>query len=219
MRQSLSPGLVPQLPLKEDIRAALHVLARSWRRDGSKADLRSVDLYGWIAGEADFTGANMRRAQLQSAALSRAGLQHAQLQGADLSDAVLSDAFLSDALLPDAVLNRAQLQGTCLRRANLRGALLKEAKLNGAHLQGADLHSADLQDADLTRADLDRAKLADVFMLNVGQVCSANVYDSTELRAALASDPDVRSRIAACEEARAQGKPPPDADPTQFWAS
>ncbi|MEU6673794.1 pentapeptide repeat-containing protein [Streptomyces sp. NPDC046925] len=216
---TLSPGLSPQLTLEEDIRAALRVLARSWRRDRSKADLRTINLFGWDAKEADFTGADMFQAQLQSALLPKAGLQHARLQEADLTEAVLTNAFLSDALLFAARLNRAQLEGACLRRAILRGTDLNDATLTGAQLQGADLSGANLQGATLTQAELENATLTDVFGLEVGQICVANIYPSTQLGDTLAAHPDVQARIAACEEARTQGKPPPLADPTQHWAT
>jgi hypothetical protein len=82
------------------------------------------------SGCRDFTGANLRIANLSGADLSGADLRVANLRGANLSGADLS--------------------GADLRVANLRGADLSGADLRGANLSGADLRGANLRGSDMS---------------------------------------------------------------------
>ena len=86
----------------------------------------------WLAGgrgsRADFSGADLR---------------FANLYGADLRNADLS---------------RADLRGANLSRADLRGADLRGADFSDADLRFANLSRADLRNADLRGADFSRAK-------------------------------------------------------------
>ena len=77
---------------------------------------------------------------------SGADLKDAQLIGADLSGANLKGADLSDANL---------------RRANLTGANLSRAKLTRTNLSGADLSNCDLSNSDLSGSNLIRANITD----------------------------------------------------------
>ncbi|HGK4816823.1 TPA: pentapeptide repeat-containing protein [Yersinia enterocolitica] len=91
----------------------------SYRKNGSRANLR---------------GANLRDANLCGANLCGANLRDANLRDADLRDANLCGANLCGANLRDANLRDADL-----RDANLCGADLRDANLCGADLCGANL--------------------------------------------------------------------------------
>ncbi|HDT6101129.1 TPA: pentapeptide repeat-containing protein [Yersinia enterocolitica] len=93
----------------------------SYRKNGSRADLRDANLCDADLRDANLCGANLRGADLCGA----------NLRGADLCDADLRDANLCDADLRDA---------------NLCGANLRGANLCGANLRGADLCGANLPD-------------------------------------------------------------------------
>ncbi|HDL7377975.1 TPA: pentapeptide repeat-containing protein [Yersinia enterocolitica] len=101
----------------------------SYRKNGSRADLRDANLC-----DADLRGANLR---------------DANLYGANLCGANLRDANLCDADLRGANLRDANLYG-----ANLCGANLRDANLYGANLCGANLRDANLLDANLCDANL-----------------------------------------------------------------
>ncbi|HDL7186388.1 TPA: pentapeptide repeat-containing protein [Yersinia enterocolitica] len=96
----------------------------SYRKNGSRADLRD---------------ANLCDANLRGADLCGANLCGANLCGANLCDADLRDANLCDANLRGADLCGANLCGANLRDANLYGANLCDANLRGANLCGANL--------------------------------------------------------------------------------
>ena len=101
----------------------------------------------WLNGEeggkqADFTGANLRWADLSGADLRRANLRKAYLFWADLRETKLSGANLLEADFYQADLSRANLFGTNLYRADFSGANLFEANLCEADLRGANLCGA-----------------------------------------------------------------------------
>ena len=79
--------------------------------------------------------------------------------GAILHRANLSGAIFSGTDLHDADLGKADLRGTDLRGANLHEANLREANLRGANLREADLREAILEGAILEGADLREAIL------------------------------------------------------------
>jgi len=149
-------------------------------RDGTRADLRGVDLSRDALQEiverrgeatppwwdADLQGANLQKADLQDAILVGANLSFASLQGAmliyaNLQGAILWNANLQAAYLIKGKLQRANLTGVKLQDAKLIEADLQGADLTGARLQGALLRYADLQGANLRQANLDRANLRD----------------------------------------------------------
>ncbi|HGP3618763.1 TPA: pentapeptide repeat-containing protein [Yersinia enterocolitica] len=88
----------------------------SYRKNGSRADLRDANLYG-----ANLCGADLRDANLYGANLRGANLRGANLRGANLCGAKLCGA-------------------------NLRGAKLCGADLCGADLRDANLYGANLPD-------------------------------------------------------------------------
>lgn len=101
----------------------------------------------YAAGERNFRGVNLVRADLEGADLTRANLRAVNLSNADLGGADIQAANLSN----------TRLQG-----ANLRGANLFDSNLFEADLELADLTGANLLGADLTRAHLHQAKLGGV---------------------------------------------------------
>ncbi|EQC2673759.1 pentapeptide repeat-containing protein [Yersinia enterocolitica] len=130
----------------------------SYRKNGSRADLRDANL----------RDANLCDADLRDANLCDANLRDANLCDADLRGANLRDANLYGANLRDANLYGANLCGANLRDANLYGANLCGANLCGANLCGANLRDANLRDANLCDANLRGADL-----------CGANLPDRT----------------------------------------
>src|SRR3972149_6046244 len=72
----------------------------------------------------DFSGADLRKANLRQAELGRANLSGADLRETDLTDAQL---------------NNANLEGADLRGATVDATNLHRAKILGAKLQGARL--------------------------------------------------------------------------------
>jgi hypothetical protein len=98
---------------------------------------------------ANFSEANLSRADLYGTNLSEANLSRA-----DLSEANLSGANLSGTNLSDANLYRANLSDANLYGANFSGANLSSANLSGTNLSSANLSGTNLSDANLSRADL-----------------------------------------------------------------
>ncbi len=87
--------------------------------DLRKAQLIAANLAGANLSKADLSGANLRRANLVGANLSGANLTRTNLAGADLTNCNLAGADLT---------------GSNLIRANVTGANLEGAVLLGAHL-------------------------------------------------------------------------------------
>jgi uncharacterized protein YjbI with pentapeptide repeats len=116
--------------------------------EGSKADLRNVNLAG-----ANLREANLIQADLREAYLIGANLWKANLQESDLYRSNLREAFLSGANLQKANLHGANFNG-----ANLVNTNCKYARLSGANLQNVDLTGAkDLSESDLKYANLEGA--------------------------------------------------------------
>jgi uncharacterized protein YjbI with pentapeptide repeats len=90
---------------------------------------------------ADFSGSDLRGANLSWAYLSRADLNGADLSGANLSNAYLIDADLRLANLSGANLNRANLTET-----NLSGADLSEANLDETYIYSTNFADVDLSE-------------------------------------------------------------------------
>ncbi len=128
------------------------------------ADLKEANLQG-----IDFWGANLKGAQLAFVRLEGADFRNAQLEGADLSFAELKEANLSlanlqgaklsYAKLQNANLGEAELQEADLLNANLQGANFGNAQMEGANLKTANLQAAEMTSARLRGADLTQAKL------------------------------------------------------------
>jgi len=139
--------------------------------------LQAVNLIWADFSNIDFSGANLRDADLRLTILSGSNFGRAKLigtnfRGADLSGANLREADLSGANLSGADLRGANLSQTDLivadlRRVNLSGADLSSSDLSGADFTGADLSGSDLSEANLRDtklivADLRRANLTNV---------------------------------------------------------
>ncbi|MCC5666505.1 pentapeptide repeat-containing protein [Nostoc sp. CHAB 5784] len=141
------------------------------------ADLSSADLRGAKLNDADLTSANLRGAKLNDADLTSAKLNHAYLRDADLRDADLTSAKLMHAKLMRA--NLSGLWGTNLRDAKLNHAYLRDADLSYAILSSADLSSADLSSANLSYANLSSADLSSADLssadLSSADLSSANL--------------------------------------------
>jgi hypothetical protein len=111
--------------------------------------------------QANFSGTDLRKADLRYADLSDAFLFSANLSETDLRYADLSNASLDSANLSHAKLDGAHLHGASLRSANLL-----DANLYAADLRDADLRSANLRSTSLLLADLSDTNLSDAQYLN-----------------------------------------------------
>ena len=116
--------------------------------------------------DADFGGANLRRATLAGAVGRSARFAGAILEEADLTDSDLSGADFSGTVAGQIRLSRAMLEdarfgGAGMRFANLSEALLDGADFTRADLWGTDFTGADADDTVFREARLDEAKLGD----------------------------------------------------------
>ncbi|MDN0096215.1 pentapeptide repeat-containing protein [Yersinia rohdei] len=144
------------------------IWVESYRKNGSRANLR---------------GANLSDANLRGANLSDANLRGANLRGANLSDANLSDANLSYANLRGANLSDANLRGANLRGANLSDANLRGANLSDANLSDANLSGANLSYANLSYANLSGANLPDRTYVIMGEKYYLQISNGESVRA------------------------------------
>ena len=128
--------------------------------DLALAEFSGYDLRGANLFYANLYGADLRRADLRDADLCHATLYGADLRWADLRDADLGSAHLYRSDLRWADLAFANLSGSYLRNAKLGNAKLYATYLYDTDLRDAKLRNADLRSAHLCRADLRRADLA-----------------------------------------------------------
>ncbi|HWA78465.1 MAG TPA: toll/interleukin-1 receptor domain-containing protein [Polyangiaceae bacterium] len=161
-------------------------------RDFSGADLRRADLCGANLCLTNFRRANLRRARLVGANLSEASLRDANLGGADLGSANLSAADLSTANLSGADLSNANLSSADLSSANLNSTDLRGANLRGANLRGALLSHANLGFAEVAGADFRAANLAKAnlgsWKPDAATTIGMTILASVDLTALCASD-------------------------------
>jgi uncharacterized protein YjbI with pentapeptide repeats len=130
------------------------------RPDLSKADFSGRDLRNANLGGARLIGTDLDNADLSGACLidtdlDTANLSHAVLVGAECSSETdFSGARLVYANFSGLTLNGVRFINANLNRADLSGAHLIEAKFFAAHLLRADLTGADLTGANLVYATL-----------------------------------------------------------------
>ncbi len=117
------------------------------------------DLSGLRLDSLDFSGMDMRKANLTKSTLAGANFSGADLFSCDLTDAVATGANFE----------RANLDGTTLRRADLQRANLRYASLFATIIEQTNLREADLRETRiigyLRKADLTGARLANA---NIG---------------------------------------------------
>jgi hypothetical protein len=149
VRKSVGVSKTPLLgKQKEDIKAALNVLARRElkvhpKREGdSPVDLTGTDLSGmWLSNGhfewGQFEGCQLQKTDFNGAFLIQANLRSADLTGAPLCGARLGDADLSGAILNGADLTGADVAGAVFDGANVSGAILRTDKLKSGQLDKA----------------------------------------------------------------------------------
>ena len=103
-------------------------------------------------GERDFSGIEIRDADLSNISLYGAILHKAKLINVDLSNATLWEADLSEADLLKANLTNANLSSANLSCANLNSAILRNAIITNTNLNYTDLIGADLIGANIDKA-------------------------------------------------------------------
>jgi len=143
-------GVTAQRPAPDSLRTIPAIRAYLMRvPEGTIPDLSGLHL-----DSLDFTGMDLRKANLT----------RSTLMGADFRGADLFSCDLTDAIATGANFERANLDGTTLRRADLRRANLRHASLFATIIELADLSGADLRDTRiigyLRKANLRGALLA-----------------------------------------------------------
>ena len=139
-------------------------------------------------GERDFSGIEIRDADLSNISLYEAILRGAKLINVDLNrvcfyQADLSEADLSGCNLSNASLTKANLTKADLSDANLTEANLQEANLRNAILTNTDLKFTELIGADLTGTKIQAAiNVASHHLLLVDESNNANTELIAEIR-------------------------------------
>ncbi|MFE6149305.1 pentapeptide repeat-containing protein [Streptomyces sp. NPDC057889] len=177
----------------DDVQAALDVLNSREARDGDPVvDLRNAFLVGASIGggsgfyDADFSGADLTRADLRDGQFELAWFDNARMSGSFLSHATFFEATFINSDLSYAWWNGANFADADLTRANLTGAdyleddreednlILVNAELSGSNLTKANLTGAyaakadfskdsenDIPAANFTRTNFTNAELSD----------------------------------------------------------
>lgn len=157
--------------LDDDFRAEWSALRTQTIAALDKPDFTGRDLRNADLSRASLTGMNFTRARLNGADFTGAHLERARFTctpqtapnfvGYCFAEAAdLSGANLSAAQMEEANLFGAQLAGAVLEGTNLAGADLGEARMVGSHLRGAQLTGADLSRANIRSADLSYTQMA-----------------------------------------------------------
>jgi uncharacterized protein YjbI with pentapeptide repeats len=109
------------------------------------AQLRQgVMVHGSSFPEADFSDADLERANLRGTDLTGARFDRANLAEADISECDLTGGRLERVVLRGGALVRTNLTRATLRGANLMDATVFKARVPGTDFGGANLHRADL---------------------------------------------------------------------------
>lgn len=131
-----------------------------------ESDLINHDLESVIIlYDADLSGIDLKKANINYIYLCNTNLSGAVLSGAVMSGAVMGGADLSEANLEMATLAKAQLGMAMQPITNVPGfnqIRTKKTILRNANLSDANLFEADLAVADLSGANLSRANLTGV---------------------------------------------------------
>lgn len=176
-----------------------------WITDFSGAELRNADLSKAILNNVlmnrtSLVRAILNQANLSDSRLAGANLSSAKLIGANLQQAILENASLTGADLGEAKLTLANLQGARLGRVNAAGGEFAFANLTQSNWQDADLSGANLSNANLQDADLSSTKLAGANLRNAhlknAKLRSANL-SAADLRGANLTGADFRGTMFA----------------------
>jgi len=97
----------------------------------------------------DFTGVDLRGADLRAFCPYEMNLTAARFDGANLTGARFDRCVLRSASFRDAILDRNVFESFSFNPASFEGADFRGARLAGAKFQGGKLHSADLSTANL----------------------------------------------------------------------
>lgn len=142
------------------------------------AQLPGVELLGANLVGADLAQANLVGAKLTGARCAGADFSFANLNDADMEVANLVESKLVGTRLERAILHMAQLDQANLEQARLVGSILQNASMTKARLARADLTDAKLKSADLTDAVLDEAILNGADLRRV----TGMRFDSNDIR-------------------------------------
>lgn len=141
-----------------------------------RSNLQNYDLSMTYLPKSDFSGKDLRGANLFGAYLRKSQFQESNLQFVNMTGANLSETDLRESDLSNADLRHTDFSGAILKNSNLEnakveGAIFTNANLRGVNLVSVDLRlvnllAADLQEANLQHADLSGHDLRRVFLMN-----------------------------------------------------
>ena len=126
--------------------------------------LENFDLIGKNLNGINFSGVNLKYANLSNTNLTGANLASANLKFANLSNTNLAGANLARANLSGVNLTNANLTSTNLIGANLTNASLDNTNLTKSNLNGADLKESSLKNVKLNFATINNANLSSTFV-------------------------------------------------------
>lgn len=146
---------LPELALKLDTEQALERI-----RSGKS-------MQGYDLSDCDFSGQDLRSANLRGAFLLGVSFTGSDLEAADLGDAFCQDCDFSKTSLDRTNFSNATLEGASFFATTGKGTRFRHANMFGAILQGVslqetDLHQADCSNANLTDATLEACSGADL---------------------------------------------------------
>lgn len=138
-------------------------------------DLSNADLSNRVDLEKiDFSGVDLRRANL-----SHSFLRESNFQGAVLSDADLTGTHLNEANFSFASLECTNLIGAQLNRARFDGADLTKANLSHTHLSGAFFSQTTLHGTIFNKANLGATTFAELDLREAIGIEDFNHYSSS----------------------------------------
>lgn len=174
------------------------VRAKAERANFSGAVLRRADVQEIQALVANFAGADLSEANgqkgwfqaacLSGAILTRAGLREANFAMADLAGACLQSADLTYAVLQPTIIRGADFSSANLTGAWLSGLVLREATFLGARFTGATLSGCDMEGMELPDANFERASLVDAML--TGSRIRRGCFRAADVRRAALADID-----------------------------
>jgi uncharacterized protein YjbI with pentapeptide repeats len=126
----------------------------------TSADLRSADFGSSTFRDATLAGTKLAKARFHQADVSGADFTRANLEGAEFYRAKAAGTIFTEANLRGAVMHVLAAPGANFAKADAGEAQLLMADLSGADLSGANFSGANLESANLRGANLQLTRLS-----------------------------------------------------------
>jgi hypothetical protein len=147
------------------------------------ANLKWADLRGANLAGADLSGALAAKSELIGVSGEGLTATQSDFRMARMLNAHFAKANFTDAWFNDAQLSRSDLSNATLVDTRLWATVLADADLTGVNAHGADLTNADLRGADLSSSDFSGANL---HLAKTGDIKTENTnFQDAQLPAAL----------------------------------